>query len=119
MLLDSCSSMEKNTEKEEIGDDTSFSTRTSILDAYQKGTTAAIQNVVDELNRLAAKRVETGFNEINFTLGVSNCFLIVVFFSAFPQHFWLLYLIEGYANVIFVLSFFFLQLTRKFAKHIL
>jgi len=81
----------------------------SIREAYRKGTSAAIRNVIDEIDRQAKKRVESGFNEISFTLGVSNCFLIIVFFCNYPEHFWLLYFIQG-------LYFFpvkFMELMRK------
>jgi len=64
--------------------------------AFNIGTSDAIQNVIDELDLQAAKRVKEGFNEVAFTLGVLNCFLILFIFDDFPQHFWLLFLVEAF-----------------------
>lgn len=54
-----------------------------------------VQRSLEEINRVAHKRIQTGFNEINFTAGVLNCFFIGYVFGVYPQHFWLLYLVEG------------------------
>jgi len=67
----------------------------TVSQAFNLGTSAAIQDVVDELDLQAAKRVKAGFNEVTFTCGVLNCFLILFIFGNCPEHFWLLYLIES------------------------
>jgi len=67
----------------------------TVSQAFNLGSKTAIQNVIDELDLQAAKRVQSGFNEVTFTLGVLNCFLILFIFGNFPQHFWLLYIIES------------------------
>jgi len=66
----------------------------TVSQAFNLGTSAAIQDVINELDAQAAKRVKAGFNEVTFTFGVLNCFLILFVFGSCPQHFWLLYLIE-------------------------
>jgi len=63
--------------------------------AYRRGISTAIRNVIDELEQQGAKRVKDGFNERMFTFGVINFFLILYIFGVYPQHFWLLYLIEA------------------------
>lgn len=70
--------------------------------AYRVGETDAINRVLAEVEYQGEKRVRAGFNEITFTGGVLNCFLMVYVFGAFPQHFWILYLIE--ASVLFPLK---------------
>ena len=54
-----------------------------------------LQTALEEVDRIAAKRVADGLNEINFTIGVVNTMLVVFVLGVYPQHFWLLYLIEG------------------------
>ena len=73
--------------------------------AFRQGSRNAIQQVLEEVEKQGKQRVEAGFSQINFTLGVLNCFLITYVFAAFPQHLWLVYLVEG---------FFFFPLKAKF-----
>jgi len=54
-----------------------------------------IEKVLAVIDRSAEKRIREGFSDLNFTAGVLNCFLVCVTFGRFPQHFWLLYLIES------------------------
>lgn len=54
-----------------------------------------LQSALEEVDRIAAKRAADGLNEINFTIGVVNTMLVVFVLGVYPQHFWLLYLIEG------------------------
>jgi hypothetical protein len=54
-----------------------------------------VQRSLEEINRVAHKRIQSGFNEINFTCGVLNCFFIGYVFGVYPEHFWLLFLSEG------------------------
>ena len=44
---------------------------------------------------VSVKRTSEGFNELNFSLGVFNCFFIVFMFGKHPEHFWLVYLVQG------------------------
>lgn len=54
-----------------------------------------LQSALEEVDRIAAKRMADGLNEINFTIGVVNTMLVVFVLGVYPEHFWLLYLIEG------------------------
>lgn len=54
-----------------------------------------LQSALEEVDRIAAKRVADGLNEINFTIGVINTMLVVFVLGVYPHHFWLLYLMEG------------------------
>jgi hypothetical protein len=76
------------------GEDKKF-TRTSSV-AYRQGTKEAIERVLEQIENQAEKRIRDGFSEFNFTLGVMNCFLVYFVFTSFPQHFWILYLAEGF-----------------------
>jgi len=67
-----------------------------LAEAYRLGSEGAIQKVLAEVEHQADKRIRAGFGETNFTLGVLNTILIVYIFSAFPQHFWILYLVEAF-----------------------
>lgn len=50
---------------------------------------------LEEVDRIAMKRIHGGFNQVNFTCGVLNSILVVYTFGVYPQHFWILYLVEG------------------------
>ena len=63
--------------------------------AFRDGSSLAIQRALEELERQAAKRVNDGFSEMNFTIGVLNALLVTFVFAAFPEHLWLLYLFEA------------------------
>jgi len=80
----------------------------SASQAFNLGSNTAIQNVIDELDLQSSKRVKAGFNEVTFTLGVLNCFLILFFFNDLPQYFWLLYLSEA----LFFIPVKFIQMIR-------
>jgi len=56
---------------------------------------STIQHVLDFVEDHGNKRAEDGFNASTFTFGVLNCFLIIHIFGAYPQHFWILYLLES------------------------
>lgn len=62
---------------------------------FLRGSAAGVDKVLQKVNEESRKRSER-FNEMNFTLGVLNAFLIVYIFAAFPQHFWILYVIEAF-----------------------
>ena len=75
--------------------------RTSLLLRSQKQQVSSrtaemrlLQSALEEVDRIAAKRAADGLNEINFTIGAINTMLVVWVFGLYPQHFWLLYLIE-------------------------
>jgi len=64
--------------------------------AYRSGESDAVNRVLAEVEYQGQKRVRSGYNEVNFTGGVLNCFLMIFVFGAFPQHFWILYLAEAF-----------------------
>ncbi len=73
-------------------------------EAFNLGSSVAVKKVLAEVENESKNRTEKGFNETNFTIGVLNSFLIVYVFGAFPQHFWLLYLIE--ASILIPMKYF-------------
>ena len=56
---------------------------------------AIIQRVLKVVKTQELQRREQGLSNCHFTLGVMNCWLVTVVFAKFPQHFWLLYLVEA------------------------
>ena len=69
--------------------------RTPSSRAYRDGTKEAIQQVLTEVESQSAKRINEGFSEINFTAGVMNCFIITYLFAAFPEHLWIVYVVQA------------------------
>lgn len=51
--------------------------------------------VLAEIESIQEKQHKHGFKEINFTLGVVNCLCVAYAFGRYPEHFWLVYLIES------------------------
>lgn len=68
-----------------------------------------VRYVLNKLEGEAQKKVSEGFNPFNFAFGVANTHLIVYMWAVYPQHFWILYLIEAG----FFLTFRFLKLMKK------
>jgi hypothetical protein len=64
--------------------------------AYREGTKEAIERVLEEVEEQALKRVRDGFSEVNFTIGVLNCFFILTMFNVYPQHLWIVYIAEAF-----------------------
>lgn len=69
--------------------------------AFRQGEVEILSKILDEVDTTASKRMKEGFNETSFTLGVLNSFFIFFCFGRYPEHFWLVYLIE---TMIFVPS---------------
>lgn len=59
-------------------------------------TTTAARKVLQEIDKVQEKRRKAGLNETNFTAGVMNVLLIAYVFGAYPQHFWILYVVESF-----------------------
>uniref|UniRef100_A0A7S3L9N6 Glycerophosphocholine acyltransferase 1 n=1 Tax=Amphora coffeiformis TaxID=265554 RepID=A0A7S3L9N6_9STRA len=57
----------------------------------------AIERMLAEIDRTVMKPIIAGglFREFNFACGVLNSLLVTYVFAAYPQSFWLLYLLEG------------------------
>lgn len=68
--------------------------------SYTRGISDAIKTVLQRVDEKATKRSDDGFNEFNFTVGVANCFVVTVMFAAYPQHFWIVFIIQSYATLI-------------------
>ena len=62
--------------------------------AFRQGEAETISRVVDQVDKTAAKRMQEGFNENNFAGGVLNSFAIAFVLGRWPEHFWLLYIVE-------------------------
>lgn len=62
---------------------------------YDRGSNDAILEVLERVEEEGQRRVKNGLNEVNFTIGVLNCLLIISVFAALPQHFWILYILEA------------------------
>mmetsp|Transcript_14112 Transcript_14112/g.20153 ORF Transcript_14112/g.20153 Transcript_14112/m.20153 type:complete len:413 (+) Transcript_14112:186-1424(+) len=63
--------------------------------AFRHGEKDAIENVLENVDELAKKRMKDGLSEINFTVGVLNVIFIAFTMGAYPQYVWLLYLVEA------------------------
>ena len=64
-------------------------------DAYREAERDVMRRTLEEIDKVANKRIRDGFSEINFTIGVLNVILVAFTFALYPQNFWLLFLIEG------------------------
>jgi len=67
-------------------------TRPSV--AFRRGEVETVAKVLEEVDKTAAKRMREGFNEKNFAAGVLNSFFVAYAFGKWPEHFWILYLVE-------------------------
>ena len=82
--------------------------------AFRIGSSDAIQQVLEEVEKAAEKRIRNGLSEVNFTLGVFNCFVITYVFAAFPQHLWLMYIVEAF--FFFPIKFRFLYINKPLSQ---
>ena len=62
---------------------------------FKKHELKTVDRVLEEVDRIVGELMGTFFKEFNFAIGVLNSLLVVYVFAAYPQHFWLLYLVEG------------------------
>lgn len=58
-----------------------------------------IRKVLLAVQRHEQARIAEGFNEINFAAGVLNSMLVAYVFGNFPEHFWLLWILEAAALI--------------------
>ena len=63
--------------------------------AFREGEALTLEKVLNEVDTISEERYSAGFNEFNFTVGVLNIIIITLIFGKYPQHFWLLYLVES------------------------
>jgi len=63
--------------------------------SYRLGKSNAIRSIITSLDAAGTQKSANGLNERMFTFGVLNSFLILFIFGVYPQHFWLLYLVEA------------------------
>lgn len=59
------------------------------------GEAETVRQVLATIQQQERKRIKEGFNEINFSVGVLNCMLVAYVFGNYPEHFWILYLVEA------------------------
>ena len=65
-------------------------------DEEQQLQDVLIHNILQQIDEIGVtKRIHGGFNEVNFTMGVLNVLVVVVTFLSYPQHFWILFVVEG------------------------
>jgi len=55
-----------------------------------------VQTLIDRINIRTKSTVQTMFGKWTFAFGVANLLACVYIFGAYPQHFWLLYIIEAF-----------------------
>lgn len=64
--------------------------------AYREGTKEAIERVLEQVEKHGEERIKAGFSEVNFTIGVMNCLFILFIFNIYPQHLWIVYIVEAF-----------------------
>lgn len=65
-------------------------------ESFKKGEADTVRRIIERIEFISLKRSSEGFNRLNFSIGVLNCFFICWLLGAYPEHVWLLYLIEAY-----------------------
>lgn len=68
----------------------------TLQSASYTDTSAYYEKVLQEIDEIQEKRRNAGLSEINFTSGVLNVLVITYVFGAYPQHFWILYIVESF-----------------------
>eukprot|EP00986_Skeletonema_menzelii_P008152 scaffold3356_cov154-Skeletonema_menzelii.AAC.2 len=63
---------------------------------FKKGEVETVRRIIDHIEVVSLKRSAEGFNKVNFSIGVLNCFFICWILGAYPEHIWLVYLIESF-----------------------
>ena len=69
------------------------------LGHLKKGEAVTIRKVLTAVQNHEQQRMHEGFNELNFSVGVLNSMLVAYVFGNFPEHFWLLWLLEAAALI--------------------
>mmetsp|Transcript_23391 Transcript_23391/g.34923 ORF Transcript_23391/g.34923 Transcript_23391/m.34923 type:complete len:454 (+) Transcript_23391:87-1448(+) len=64
-------------------------------DTFKKGEADTVRRIIEHIELVSLKKSAEGFNRVNFSVGVLNCFFICWVLGAYPEHVWLLYLIES------------------------
>jgi len=64
-------------------------------DTFKKGEADTVRRIIEHIELVSLKKSAEGFNRVNFSVGVLNCFFICWVLGAYPEHIWLLYLIES------------------------
>lgn len=62
---------------------------------FQDEELQTVNRVLQEVDSIVQSAMTNFFDQLSFTLGVLNTILVACTFSAYQEHFWLLYLIEG------------------------
>ena len=74
--------------------------RTSLLkrtlaETYSETEEKTVLKMLTTIDNIQEKQTKHGFKEINFTTGVANCFFVAYAFGRYPEHFWLIYLVQS------------------------
>ena len=62
---------------------------------FKKGEEATLNRILDEIDKISLKRTSEGLNDLNFSIGVLNCFFVIFMFGAHPEHLWLICVVEA------------------------
>jgi hypothetical protein len=65
-----------------------------ILEESPNVNAKTVKKILDRIDAVSGKRIKEGFNQRNFGIGVLNALLIAFVVGRYPQHFWLLFLVE-------------------------
>lgn len=67
----------------------------SLAETYSETEEKTVLKMLTTIDSIQEKHYQHGFKEINFTAGVANCFFVAYAFGRYPEHFWLIYLIQS------------------------
>lgn len=84
----------------------------TISEAFREGNSDAIKKVLLEIEIKAGRTIKSGLSETNFTIGVLNCFLVTFVFARYPEHFWLLFVVQ--AMILFPIKVYMLKNAKPF-----
>lgn len=73
----------------------SYNSLKSTRTVFQQEELETVDKVLKEVDRIVQAIMGDFFSELYFACGVLNTIFVVYVFSKLPQHFWLLYLVEG------------------------
>lgn len=69
--------------------------KSSLLNTFSAAEEHTVLKVLKEIETIQERHQTRGFKEINFTMGVANCFFTAYAFGRYPEHFWLIYLLQS------------------------
>ncbi|CAB9521428.1 Conserved hypothetical protein [Seminavis robusta] len=67
----------------------------TLIKTFTASEEKTVLKVLKQINQIEERQYKHGFRETNFTAGVMNCFTVAYFFGAYPEHFWIVYLVQS------------------------